>query len=69
MHWVIVDVGCIECGSPTVLRGVYHDEESARTDYNKIVKETPWGSDYSLDLFCVKDNTEETGHAESTYFS
>jgi hypothetical protein len=37
--WIIVDVGCIECGEQTEIRGVFNTLQETQTAFDQICKE------------------------------
>lgn len=38
MYYVLVDIGCLECGEPTEVIGIYKDIEKARKMLREIEK-------------------------------
>lgn len=72
MKWVIVDVGCIECGEQTEVLGVFDDEIEAKKAFEQhvesrgIKKWQPRGG--FLEMLGLHGHTETTFIGGAGYF-
>ena len=57
MIYVAVDVGCIECGEPTTVVGLFRDKAEAIDALAKAQaeQEANWTGQHSFELFEVED--------------
>lgn len=53
MSWIVVNIGCIECGVSTQIVGVFDDEEYANTLADKLHKSHSWreGGQNAFEVF------------------
>lgn len=61
MKYVVVDIGCIECGEESSVLGIFQDKETAEKvaeKYKKIQREN-WTGQHYFEIFEVnKENVE-----------
>lgn len=61
MKYVVVDIGCIECGEESTVLGIFFDKETAEKvaeKYKKIQREN-WTGQHYFEIFEVnKENVE-----------
>jgi len=73
MTYIIVDVGCIECGEQTEVKGIYNSKKEAKKGFEKIATELgiekyePRGG--FLELFGLHDKPESTYLGGCGYFT
>lgn len=55
--YVVVDIGCIECGEPSTVLGIFNDKkkaESVREKYENIQEEN-WHGQHYFEIFEVDE--------------
>ena len=61
MYYVVVDIGCIECGEPTHVLGIFNNKKEA----NKILEEHEerqrehWSGQHSFEIFEIEELNKE----------
>lgn len=68
MKYVVVDIGCIECGEESAILGIFNDKnkaEKVRKKYDKIQEEN-WTGQHHFEIFEIKEENIEL-YDEQTY--
>ena len=68
MKYVVVDIGCIECGEQSGVLGIFTNEEEAEKVAKKYkeIQSNNWCGQHSFEIFEVKEEDVEV-YDEETY--
>ena len=68
MKYVVVDIGCIECGEPSGVLGIFTNEEEAEKVAEKYaeIQSNNWSGQHHFEIFEVKEENIEL-YNEKTY--
>ena len=60
MKYVVVDIGCIECGEPSSVLGIFTDKEKAREIMEKCeeYQEKNWQGQHYFEIYEVDKENE-----------
>lgn len=60
MKYILVDIGCIECGESSRIIGIFHDIEKAEEIKNKCVEiqMQHWTGQHYFEIFTIEKENE-----------
>ena len=68
MKYVVVDIGCIECGEGSAVLGIFENKEKAQKISKKYeeIQSNNWTGQHYFEIFEVKEENVEL-YDEKTY--
>ena len=59
--YIVVDIGCIECGEPSCILGIFTDKEKAYKvrDKYKEIQSNYWSGQHYFEVYEVSKENEE----------
>lgn len=61
MYFVVVDIGCIECGQATSVLGIFNsisEADKVKKDHEKRQKEN-WNGQHYFEIFAIEELNKE----------
>lgn len=57
MRWLVVNIGCIECGVSSAVVGLFEDEAEARLVAERLARSHSWreGGQNSFEIFALPE--------------